>query len=143
MSRHSYWRRGVLAVLVAVVLTACGAPAQGSSKDVNIRLTDFDVISSTAEFQAGVEYTFTIVNQGQVPHEFMFIPPVMEGMADMHGEATHNTALIEVGEDKLPPGATYTLVYTFPQSVVGADLEIACHTPGHYEAGMRIPIVVK
>jgi uncharacterized cupredoxin-like copper-binding protein len=73
----------------------------------------------------------------------MFIPPVMAGMADMHGEATHNTALIEVDEDELPPGATYTLSYTFPEAVVGTALEIACHTPGHYEAGMRLPIIVR
>jgi uncharacterized cupredoxin-like copper-binding protein len=133
----------VLAGLAAIALGACGTVARGSSTEINVRLTDFDVIPSSTEFKAGVEYTFTIVNEGQVPHEFMFIPPVMEGMADMHGEATHNTALIEVGEEQLPPGATYTFSYTFPPSAVGADLEIACHTPGHYEAGMRIPISVK
>lgn len=110
---------------------------------MKVTLTDFGVISSSTQFSAGTPYTFTITNEGQVPHEFMFIPPVMTGMADMHGEATHNTALVEVDESQLPPGATYTLTYTFPASAAGTDLEIACHTPGHYEAGMRLPITVR
>ncbi|MFH1185517.1 MAG: hypothetical protein V1755_10835 [Chloroflexota bacterium] len=78
-----------------------------------------------------------------MPHEFMFIAPVMAGMADMHGEATHNMALIEVEEDELPPGATYALSYTYLEYVVGTSLEIACHTPGHYEPVMRLPITVQ
>jgi uncharacterized cupredoxin-like copper-binding protein len=126
-----------------VALSACSGSRQEDSTDVKVTLTDFAVQISSTQFTADVPYTFTITNTGQVPHEFLFIPPVMEGMADMHGAATHNTALVEVDETDLPPGATYTLVYTFPDSAVGADLEIACHTPGHYEAGMRLPITVK
>ena len=130
-------------LVVTALLSACSGLAQSTSTDVEVTLTDFQVVSSSTRFSAGTPYTFTITNEGQVPHEFMFIPPVMAGMADMHGEATHNTALIEVDEDELPPGATYTLSYTFPESAVGTALEIACHTPGHYEAGMRLPITVE
>lgn len=130
-------------LVVAALLTACSQEKPGSATDVKVTLTDFGVVSSSTQFSAGTPYTFTITNEGQVPHEFMFIPPVMTGMADMHGEATHNTALVEVDESQLPPGATYTLTYTFPASAAGTDLEIACHTPGHYEAGMRLPITVR
>ena len=141
MPHHT--RAFVVFLLAAAFLGACSPQEPGSATDVKVTLTDFGVVSSSTQFTAGLPYTFTITNQGQVPHEFMFIPPVMAGMADMHGEATHNTALIEVDESQLPPGATYVLSYTFPKSVAGTDLEIACHTPGHYEAGMRLPITVQ
>jgi uncharacterized cupredoxin-like copper-binding protein len=133
----------VVFLVVSALLGACSQAEPGSATDVKVTLTDFGVVSSSTQFSAGIPYTFTITNEGEVPHEFMFIPPVMTGMADMHGEATHSTALIEVDESQLPPGATYILSYTFPSSAAGTELEIACHTPGHYEAGMRLPITVR
>lgn len=133
----------ILLALVATLVSACGRRPAADATNVDVKLTDFGVASSLDVFEAGIEYTFTITNEGLVQHEFMFIAPVMAGMADMHGEAVHATALIEVDETDLPPGATYTLLYTFPESAVGTDLEIACHTPGHYEAGMRMPIAVR
>ena len=138
-----YPRTFVGLLVITALLGACSQQQPGSATDVKVTLTDFGVVSSSTQFTAGIPYTFTITNEGLVPHEFMFIPPVMAGMADMHGEATHNTALIEVDERQLPPGATYTLSYTFPESAAGIDLEMACHTPGHYEAGMRLPITVQ
>jgi uncharacterized cupredoxin-like copper-binding protein len=36
----------------------------------------------------------------------------------------------------------YMFDYTFNQSMVGQNFEFACHLPGHYEAGMRLPIIV-
>ena len=138
-----YTRVCVVFLLAAALLGACSAQVLDDSTEVIVTLTDFGVVSSSTQFVAGTPYTFTITNEGRVPHEFMFIPPVMAGMADMHGEATHSTALIEVEESDLPPGATYALAYTFPESAAGTELEIACHTPGHYEAGMRLPITVR
>jgi uncharacterized cupredoxin-like copper-binding protein len=111
-------RVSFLVLALVALLSACSSQSQGDSTDIRVTLTDFGVRTSVTEFTAGVPYTFRITNEGQVPHEFMFIPPVMQGMADMHGEATHNTALIEVEENDLPPGATYTLVYTFPASAM-------------------------
>ena len=99
--------------------------------------------SAIVDFQAAIRNTVTITNECDFPHEFVLIAPVTPGMADMHGETVHAAALAEVPETALPRGATYTLVFTFPESVVGTDLEIACHTPGHYEADMRPPITVK
>jgi uncharacterized cupredoxin-like copper-binding protein len=61
---------------------------------------------------------------------------------DMHGSEMHDTALLVVEADELQPGDTVTVDYTFPDSATDDQLEIACHTPGHYEAGMKAPITV-
>jgi len=49
---------------------------------------------------------------------------------------------VQVTEDKLPPGATITVEYTFTEPMTPGDLEIACHISGHYESGMKMPITV-
>ena len=42
----------------------------------------------------------------------------------------------------LPPGATETLEITFTTPAPAGTLELACYVPGHYEAGMHLPIAV-
>ncbi|MGH2349717.1 MAG: hypothetical protein ACRDFT_09665 [bacterium] len=64
-------------------------------------------------------------------------------MGHMTMEEIDKTALAEIEEDDLPPGATKTLEYTFTKPAPAGQLEFACHVEGHYEAGMHEPIVVK
>ena len=51
--------------------------------------------------------------------------------------------ILVVEESDLPPGTTVTVDATFPDHVPDEGLELACHTEGHYEAGMKFPITVK
>ena len=75
----------------------------------------------------------------------MVMPPLMEdhmGMEmDMH--ELDEQALAMVPASDLPAGATATFDYTFTEAAPNGTLEFACHTPGHYETGMKLPIVVK
>lgn len=136
--------RKVLVVLVAVglILTACGGQR---ATEVKITLTEFGVKSSMTEFQVGVPYHFVVTNEGAVEHEIMIMPPLTEdqmGMA-MDMAALDEMALALIEEDELPSGATATMDFTFTESAPAGTLEFACHTPGHYEAGMKLPIIVK
>ena len=56
------------------------------------------------------------------------------------GETEESQALIQVDEAELPAGATVTRDFAFTQT---GDFEFACHVPGHYEAGMLLPITVQ
>jgi uncharacterized cupredoxin-like copper-binding protein len=60
-----------------------------------------------------------------------------EWMIMRKGETDHTRALIEVEATDLQPGATKSVEFTFKGP--GA-YEFACHEPGHYEAGMVLPI---
>ncbi len=51
-------------------------------------------------------------------------------------------ALGMIEEDDMPAGATGTLDLTFTEPAEAGKLEFACHVPGHYEAGMKLPITV-
>ncbi len=134
--------------ILLILLAGCAGnqtAAGGSDNEsgiVQITLSEFKIESSQTEFKAGVPYRLVITNQGQIAHELMVMPPVMAGMGT-HMDDMHAIALVMVEDDLLPPGATQTLEITFDQAYQAGQLEFACHTPGHYEAGMLLPVIVK
>ena len=121
--------------IAALTLAACASSASGAAANtpapVQISLSEFKVDSSLTTFAVNTPYHFVIKNAGTVAHEWMIMP---------RGETDASKALIAVGQDKLPAGATVTQDYTFTQP---GDYELACHLAGHYEAGMKLDIVVK
>ena len=136
-------------IAFSLILSACGASSPSTNPDgsinVNVTLTDFGIDSSVIEFEAGKIYRFTITNEGAINHEFVIAQPLMEGKEhsdEMEMDMMHEGLVVEVEADELPPGATVTVDVTFPDHVDEA-LEFACHTEGHYEAGMRSPITMK
>lgn len=134
----------VLVALIAagLLLTACGGQ---KATEVKITLKEFGIESSMTEFQTGVPYHFVVTNAGAVEHELMLMPPLMEdqmGMA-MDMEEWDRTALAMIEANELPAGATASFDYTFTEAGPAGTLEFACHIPGHYEAGSKLPITVK
>lgn len=133
---------GVLVVAV-LFLAACGA--QSSSNDVSITLTEFGIESSQTSFEIGVPYHFVVTNNGVVEHEIMVMPPLTEDQMGMGMSMNQmdDMALAMVEAADLQPGKTASFDYTFTEPAPAGTIEFACHTPGHYEAGMKLPITVK
>jgi uncharacterized cupredoxin-like copper-binding protein len=129
-------------ILAAIVLVACGGGAASSNQpvDVTVTETEFKIEASMTTFQVGVPYHFIVTNNGTVNHEFDIMPPEP---ADTPETQVQAEALARLTQDKLPPGTTATLDYTFTQAYPAGSLEFACHVPGHYDAGMHTPIIVK
>jgi uncharacterized cupredoxin-like copper-binding protein len=124
----------VLVIITALALTACGGTsAQASNKPatVQVTLSEFKIESSQTTFSTGTPYTFVIKNAGTIPHEWEIMP---------RGEKDVAKALFRVEQGDLQPGATVTREFTFKQA---GNYEFSCLLPGHYEAGMVLPIVVK
>lgn len=144
-SKRTVW----FAVLAsAMILAACGAQGgqapQGAGGPVEVRVSakEFSFESPMAEFQTGVTYRFVVTNDGSIPHEFMIMPP-LENAGNMGMEEMDEMALAMIEEEDLAPGTTQTIEFTFTAPAPSGSLEFACHTPGHYEAGMKLPITVK
>jgi uncharacterized cupredoxin-like copper-binding protein len=130
----------VVLIATGLLLTACGGQ---KTTEVKIALKEFGIESSVTNFKVGVPYHFVVTNEGLVNHEIMIMPPLIAdqmGMAMDMGELD-KSALAMISADELTPGATKSFDYTFTESA--GSLEFACHTPGHYEAGMKLPIIVK
>ncbi len=133
----------ILIVLVSgFVLSACGSSPSGSSGPVTVKvtLTDFMISSSLTDFSQNVPYHFEVTNNGSTAHEFEIMPPET---GTLTADQIKSLSLAGITSDQLAPGATKTLDYTFTKAYPAGTLEFACHLPGHYEAGMHIPITVK
>lgn len=130
-----------LILAASIGIAACSGSANASNKpvDVQVTLTEFTIEPSLTEFKVGVPYHFTIDNTGSLAHEFEIMPPAS---GQLSNDEVMQMRLAGVGQDQLPAGGTATLDYTFTQAYPSGSMEFACHVPGHYDAGMHVPIVV-
>lgn len=135
----------VLLMVTGLLLTACSGQNAAAPVEVQITLTEFGIESSLTDFEADVPYRFVVSNAGTVEHEFMIMPPLTDdemGMGMDMGEMDQ-MALAMIAAKDLQPGGTATLEFSFTETASTGTLEFACHTPGHYEANMKLPITVK
>ena len=135
-------KKVLIVLVVAGLLTGCG---RSKATEVKITLKEFGIESSITDFQTGVPYHFVVTNEGAAEHEIMIVPPVTTnsmGMA-MNMEELDKMALVMIAASDLPSGAIASFDYTFTKSAPAGSLEFACHTPGHYEMGMKLPVTVK
>jgi uncharacterized cupredoxin-like copper-binding protein len=147
MKKH--WPLWIIISAFLVTFSACGNAAPTSSanaQNVQVTLTDFAIQSSRTTFSIGTPYHFLITNNGHTTHEFMIMPPQSKemSMGNMHDVALLHVDSIAIGEEK-------TLDFTFShENVMKNDtsmnmnnFEFACHLPGHYEQGMKLPITIE
>lgn len=133
-------------VLVAgLLLAACGGQGTKDTVEVQVTLTEFGIKSSVTEFEVGVPYRFVVTNAGLAEHEFMIMPPLTQDQMDMHMDMADldKMALAMIEGADLQAGNSASFEITFPEPTGAEALEFACHTPGHYEANMKLPIVVQ
>lgn len=111
---------------------AASPMASPSGQTIAVTLSEFNVIAAQSRYKVGQAYRFSITNAGQTEHEFVIEPrgarhqPLMEGVA------------MAMAED-IAPGTSATLTWTFTKP---GQYQLACHEPGHYEAGQVLPIEV-
>lgn len=106
----------------------------GVPRTINIKASDtmrFEPAALTVK--AGETIRFVVTNVGKLPHELV-VGTAQEQkaheqmMQQMHGMKHEDANSVTVG-----PGQTKTLVWQFGSA---QNIELACHVPGHYPAGM-------
>jgi uncharacterized cupredoxin-like copper-binding protein len=135
-------RREVIRILMVFgsvsvwALAACSpssgsaAGSAGGTTTVQVTANNYKFQSSTTSFKENQPYQFEVRNTDTVAHEFLIMP---------RGETDPSKKLAGVLESDLQPGKTATVSYMF---TTPGNYEFACHIPGHYEAGMVLPITV-
>ncbi|HLX59587.1 MAG TPA: hypothetical protein VKR83_21415 [Ktedonobacteraceae bacterium] len=106
--------------------------------EVQVALAEFSIVSSVTVFHAGVPYYFVVSNRGHQVHEFMIMPDKPDG-SPLPPDVQYKDKLIEI--EQIEPGSTLYINFMFAPTAVGR-YEIACLMRGHYQAGMKRPIVV-
>ena len=141
MKEHMRWIWLSMFVVLVVLFTACGGTTSPTTspapKTVNVTLTDYKIASDLTQFSTGVPYHFVVVNKGATLHELMIAPPLT---GTMTVDDLDKLRLFEVSD--IAAGETKTLDYTFKESAPLGKFEMACHVPGHYEAGMKLPVAI-
>ena len=112
---------------------------------IEVAMEDIRFEPTTLSVAHGETIRFRFTNNGSIPHDAFL------GDAAAQSEHEHDmaTAATMTGMDPhaghmglgvtVDPGDTQTITYTFDDA--GA-IEIGCHQPGHYVAGMTIKIDV-
>lgn len=126
---------------------ALGQPAEGSKPDriIEIDATDsMDFNPSEIEVETGEVVRFVIENTGILHHSFtmgnkQWHQEHESEMQGISGEELDSHMQDEPNGTVVPPGETRSLTWKFEDSGV---VEIGCHIPGHYPAGMTGEIEV-
>ena len=150
------------AALVGLIATACGGgngdhssmnngstdatgAAAAPTRTVNVAMVDIAYEPKTLSVQQGERIEFVFDNKGSIRHD-AFIGDAAaqadhekemgkeDSMAGDHDKANKADTGITVD-----PGQTGRLTYAFDKP---GTIEIGCHEPGHYAAGMKVIVTV-
>ena len=151
----SRFRIAAVVSVVAVLLAACGgdndtSTAGNGNSDahtVEVDMVDIAFEPDTLEVTRGETVRFVFTNTGEVAHDAF--------IGDEDDQAGHEAEMREADDDEghdgghgddeaenavtVEPGDTGELTYTFDEA---GTLEVGCHQPDHYDAGMKIEVEV-
>ena len=141
------------AAALLVSLNSCGSgddASTSSNPDGEVRTVEVDMVDiafepDTIEVNRGETIRFRFTNRGEVAHDAFIGDRDAQheheadmrenddnGHGDGHGDEADDAVTVE-------PGDTADLTYTFDED---ETLEIGCHQPGHYDAGMKVTVEV-
>lgn len=135
---------GGLLFPVSAMLAMTGSTASAtklpSAQKFSVTMTDISYSVKTITVKKGVPVTFTFANKGRVVHEAVVGTRAHQVAHDKEMAAMGGMVMAdEPTAIALKPGVTKKLNVTFDKA---GRYEVACHTPGHYSAGMKINVVV-
>ena len=94
------------------------------------------------QIKQGETIKFVVTNSGRIRHEFALGDRATQrSHATRMKKAPHMRHEDDAATVSLNPGETKTLIWKFDKRPA-APIEIACHEPGHYEAGMKIAVTL-
>jgi uncharacterized cupredoxin-like copper-binding protein len=148
--RHPRLTVAALAGTLVLVTAACGSDedptttaGEGEGRTVEVEMVDIAFEPETLTVEQGETVTFRFTNNGRVAHDAF--------IGDAEAQADHEAEMADGGDGGhghggddadaivVEPGETGTLTHTFDDA---GTVEIGCHQPGHYDAGMKIDIDV-
>ena len=150
-------RRRTLAVVVAgvaLLAAACGgddgdlAADANETRTVEVDMVDIAFEPATLDVDRGETVRFVFTNRGDVAHEAYIGDRQAQTdhedeMRDRDGddESDAHGGHGDEAEDAITvePGESGELTYTFDEA---DTIEVGCHEPGHYDAGMKITVEV-
>lgn len=123
--------------------SAAGRPGSEQRVDRTVEVTALDTMRFKPValiVKPGETVRFVVTNAGKIRHEFVIGTPAEQRAHEQMMQQMPNMEHEDPNALTLAPGETKTLVWRFSEA--GA-VELACHVPGHYRAGMVSTVDVK
>jgi uncharacterized cupredoxin-like copper-binding protein len=137
----------IAAAVVALIAVACGGGqddqvGSAPTRTVDIDMEDIAFQPATLTAERGEQVRFVFHNRGQLPHDAF--------IGDAEAQVDHERNMRQSDDARhgrhgdgdavtVDPGKTSSFIYTFKRS---GPVEIGCHQPGHYAAGMKVAVTV-
>ena len=150
MRRHRRTTAFAALAVIGLFTAACGSNREERSQSptpqgtvIEVSMSDIAFEPRTLTVPTDATVTFRFTNRGQIPHDAF--------IGDESAQADHESEMRSKGdrhddhgsddEDAvtLDPNETGELTRTFRRP---GRVEIGCHQPGHYAAGMKIAVTV-
>ncbi len=137
----------IIAVVAALVTTACGGDGSetetAQSRTVAVDMVDIAFRPPTLTAKAGERIRFVFRNTGKAVHDAFIGDAAAQAEHEKEMRAADGDAHAGHDDDRdavtVEPGKTGKLTYTFERP---GTVEIGCHQPGHYAAGMKLAVTV-
>ena len=142
----------IAATVVALVSAACGGGGGDKSAEaapartVEVDMVDVAFQPATLTAEAGERIRFVFHNRGTALHDAFIGHAAAQAdheqemrESEKGGHGGHGSGDDEANALTLDPGQRGELIYTVDGT---GPLEIGCHQPGHYAAGMKIALTV-
>ena len=139
----------VLSSVLTLVAASCGGDDGGeeAARTIEVDMVDIAFEPASVDVEAGETVRFVFSNEGEAVHEGF--------VGDEQAQEEHDAERARGGDDDeemqgmehdgddeavvVDPGDTGELTYTFDEPGL---VQVGCHQPGHYEAGMVIDVNV-
>ena len=139
----------VLSSVLTLVAASCGGDDGGeeAARTIEVDMVDIAFEPASIDVEAGETVRFVFSNEGEAVHEGF--------VGDEQAQEEHDAERARGGDDDeemqgmehdgddeavvVDPGDTGELTYTFDEPGL---VQVGCHQPGHYEAGMVIDVNV-
>ena len=134
--------RGVAGSIPAPAAVQVADAAPAATRQIDVTMADHTFSPDSIDVNVGETVTFVFYNRGTMVHDAFIGDKAaqeqhekeMRASPEGHHDHAHEGGVI------VQPGETGTLRYVFDKP---GTLEIGCHQPRHYEAGMIAVLNVK
>lgn len=124
-------------------LSKSGKPGKASAAKRVVHVAMFDTMRyepSSITVKPGETVKFVVENKGALTHEFGIGTSEEQIKHEEMMKAMPNMKHDDPNVITVEPGQKKELVWHFTKTGL---IEIACHVPGHYPAGMKLPVVIR
>ncbi|MEY2477720.1 MAG: hypothetical protein QOG87_3035 [Actinomycetota bacterium] len=133
---------------LALVGAACGGDATPSgsgdaTRTIEITMRDIAFEPTSLQVSAGDTVRFVFTNEGKVDHDAFIGDAAAQADHEKEMRASGDAHAGHGGDAEgsitVAAGDTAELTHTFEEP---GEVQIGCHEPGHYDAGMKIDVTV-